>query len=123
MKKIAMLLVPMAVVAVYFLTAGQQSAEARPPYKAAWDKAYMTEGSAMFKALEGKSNCNICHEGKDKKDRNAYGMAVAKGIGAKNEKDAEVIAAGIKKAAAAKSADGGPTFGELIESGKLPVTP
>ena len=121
MKKVALFVIPLAVVASYFLTVGQQSANARPNYKTAWDKAYMTEGSAMFVALNGKSNCNICHEGSDKKNRNEYGKAVGKGLGMPKVTDADAIAAGLKKAGEAKS-EGGPTFAELIEGGKLPVT-
>lgn len=122
MRKLALFTLPLALLAAWVLVSSQQSAEARPQYKMAWDKTYLKEGSPIYAALSGKSNCNVCHEGKDRKNRNEYGLAVAKSIGEKNCKDTDTIANGLKKAAEAKS-EGGLTFGELIEQGKLKPTP
>lgn len=98
---------------------------AKPPYKKEWDSTYMQEGSPMFKALEGKSNCNVCHQGKNRKNRNAYGKAIAKFLEKGDDKKPEKIVAALKKAAEEHSDPddaNSPTFGELIEQGKLPVT-
>lgn len=108
--------------AAWLLVASQQSAEARPQYKTAWDQTYLKEGTPIYQALAGKSNCNICHEGKDRKNRNEYGAAIGKNIGTKDNKDNTAIAEALQKAAAAKSSEGA-TFGELIEQGKLKPTP
>ena len=122
MRRLALFTLPLAMLAAWLLITSQQSADARPQYKMAWDKTYLKEGSAIYQALNGKSNCNVCHDGKDRKNRNEYGATIGKNIGMKNAKDAGAIATALQKAADAKSADG-PTYGELIEQGKLKPTP
>jgi len=122
MRRLALFTLPLAMLAAWLMITSQQSAEARPNYKAAWDQTYLKEGTPIYQALSGKSNCNICHEGKDRKNRNEYGAAIGKNLGMKNNKDNAQIAAALQKAAEAKSTDG-PTFGELIEQGKLKPTP
>ncbi|MCL6504764.1 MAG: hypothetical protein K6T86_18965 [Pirellulales bacterium] len=100
-------------------------AGAKPPYKKEWDTMYMQEGSAMYKALEGKSNCNVCHQGKNRKNRNAYGKALAKYLEKGDEKKPEKIVDALKKAAEEHSDPNdanSATFGELIDKGELPVT-
>jgi hypothetical protein len=109
---------------VYGITLG--TASARPKYKTEFDNLYVKEGApqyseALVKALpDGKSNCNVCHVGKDKKVRNDYGKAVGKFTG-KDQKDVAMIKEALEKAAAEKS--GSTTFGNLIKEGKLPITP
>jgi hypothetical protein len=98
------------------------TASARPQYKVEFDKKYMTEGSAIHKALEGKSNCNICHQGKNRKNRNAFGTAISKVIGGMNVKDTPKIVEAITKVEKEKPEGGDKTFGDLIKEGKLPVT-
>jgi hypothetical protein len=123
MKKLMLALAVVAAVGLFLGNTAELSA--RPQYKMAWDKTYMVEGSAMAKALDGKSTCNVCHVGaKSKKNRNDYGMALAKTLGEPNVKDAEAIAAAFKKVGESKSkGEDSPTFGKLIEEGKLPMTP
>jgi hypothetical protein len=94
--------------------------EAFPAFKMAFDKKYMVEGSALHAALEGKTNCNICHVGVDKKQRNDYGKALDKLLSKDDMKDAEKIEESFEKVEAEKS--GASTFGTLIKEGKLPVT-
>jgi hypothetical protein len=119
MKKAVVLVLAVAGVASLGLDVRQ--AEAFPPFKVAFDKMYMTEGSAMHKALEGKSNCNVCHLGtKDKKKRNEYGVALDKLLSKDDAKQPEKIAAALAKVESEKSGD--KTFGELIKEGKLPIT-
>lgn len=70
------------------------------------------------------AKCNVCHKGKEKKDRNAYGNALADLLDKKEDaKNMEKIRKALETVAAMKSADGGPTFGELIKMGKLPGGP
>jgi hypothetical protein len=74
-----------------------------------------------------KAKCNICHVGKKKSDRNAYGTELAKLLD--REKDAEnkqKIRSALNKVADMKADPKdavSPTFGERIRSGKLPVLP
>jgi hypothetical protein len=70
------------------------------------------------------AKCNVCHKGKEKKDRNAYGNALADLLDKKEDaKNMEKIRKALETVAAMKSADGGPTFGDLIKMGKLPGGP
>ena len=72
-----------------------------------------------------KAGCAVCHEGDSKKQRNAYGRALAKFLSRKTDiKNAEKIQAALVKVAAMKSDPDdprSPTFGEIIGRGKLPA--
>lgn len=97
-------------------------AQARPQYKMEFDKKYMKDGTPLFKALAGKSNCNVCHQGtKSKKNRNDLGKALAKVVDM-NEKDPAKIQKALEEAVKTESKKGGPTFAQLIEKGELPIT-
>ena len=70
------------------------------------------------------AKCNVCHVGSSKKDRNAYGNALAERLDKKEDaKNAEKIKKALEEVAALPSdpakADA-PTFGALIKAGKLP---
>ena len=78
---------------------------------------------ALATAVEA-AKCNLCHKGKEKKDRNAYGHALAVLLDKKEDaKNMEKIRKALETVAGMKSADGEPTFGELIKMGKLPGGP
>jgi len=75
---------------------------------------------ALVAAVE-TAKCNVCHAGSNKKERNAYGNALADLLDKKEDKkNAEKIRQALETVAAMPSADGGPTFGELLKQGKLP---
>ena len=90
------------------------SVEARPGYM----KVFNAEYPDLEAAKEAK--CNVCHEGKSKKMRNAYGKAVGAALGAKNVKEADKVKEGLEEAAGKDSEVEGKTFGDLIKEGKLP---
>lgn len=76
---------------------------------------------ALVAAVE-TAKCNVCHVGSNKKERNAYGNALADLLDKKEDKkNAEKIRQALDTVAAMPSADGGPTFGDLLKQGKLPV--
>ena len=78
---------------------------------------------ALATAVEA-AKCNVCHKGKEKKERNAYGHALAELLDKKEDaKNMEKIRKALEAVAAMPSADGGPTFGDLIKEGKLPGGP
>ena len=84
---------------------------------------YVKEGTPLAAAVE-TAKCNVCHVGKSKKDRNAYGNALAERLDKKEDaKNVEKIRKALEEVAALSSdsakADA-PTFGKLIEEGKLP---
>ncbi|MCE9629795.1 MAG: hypothetical protein K8S94_03625 [Planctomycetia bacterium] len=84
---------------------------------------YVKEGTPLAAAVE-TAKCNVCHMGKSKKERNAYGEALAERLDKKEDaKNVEKIKKALEEVAALSSdpakADA-PTFGKLIEEGKLP---
>lgn len=105
-----------AVVAGAMLWSLPQVAQARPDYNKTFWEVYKKELGTQAEAVK----CGVCHYGTEKKNRNDYGKAVGEAIGAKNEKDAAKIKAGLEKAAKEKSATEGKTFGDLIKDGKVP---
>jgi hypothetical protein len=85
---------------------------------------YVQEGTPLAAEVE-KAKCNVCHMGKSKKDRNAYGQALSELLDKKEDKDnKEKIRQALETVAAKPSAGAGsPTFGDLIKEGKLPGGP
>lgn len=87
---------------------------------------YVQEGTPLAAEVE-KAKCNVCHMGKSKKDRNAYGQALSELLDKKEDKDnKDKIRQALETVAKESSnpADAAaPTFGALIEQGKLPGGP
>lgn len=84
---------------------------------------YVKDGTPLAAAVE-TAKCNVCHVGKSKKDRNAYGNALAEKLDKKEDaKNVEKIRKVLEEVEALPSdpvkADS-PTFGALIKEGKLP---
>jgi len=71
-----------------------------------------------------KVKCNVCHEGKKKKDLNVYGAALGELLDKKADaKNVEKIQAALEQVGAMKSDPedaNSPTFDELFRQGKLP---
>jgi hypothetical protein len=71
-----------------------------------------------------KDGCLVCHQGKKRKNHNAYGVHLVELLDKKKDKkDSEKIVASLKKVAEMRSDpedEKSPTFGELIAAGKLP---
>ena len=118
MKKLGLMMV-CAVCALAFVV---QSASAIPPFGKAFNAKYVegNDNAAFVEAVK-EAKCNVCHKGTKKTDRNAYGMALSELLDKKADaKDEAKINEALDKVAAMKSAEDGPTFGELIKEGKLP---
>ncbi len=84
---------------------------------------YVKEGTPLATAVE-TAKCNVCHKGSSKKERNSYGEALAERLDKKEDaQNVEKIKKALEEVAALSSdpanADA-PTFGKLIEEGKLP---
>lgn len=96
----------------------------RDEFKAKYVKAESTAASDVaLKAAFEKARCNVCHQGENKKKRNAYGQALAKLISHADVKDKAKIGAALEKVAAEKSNPDDPnsaTYGDIIAEGKLP---
>ena len=67
-----------------------------------------------------KAKCNLCHEGKSKKNKNAYGKLLDALLDRKKDaKNPEKIREALAKVESEKSSSG-VTYGELFKEGKLP---
>ena len=98
------------------------SAEAIPPFQKEFLNKYVegNDNAAFVEAVK-TAKCNVCHVGKDKKKRNAYGMELDKLLDKKADaKDVEKIKASLDMVAGMKAGESAPTFGDLIKEGKLP---
>jgi len=84
---------------------------------------YVKEGTPLAAAVDG-AKCNVCHMGASKKERSAYGHALAERLDKKEDaKNVEKIKAALQEVAGLSSDPSkpdAPTFGKLIEEGKLP---
>ena len=91
-------------------------------FKAVYVKPDSADANEKALAAEVETaKCNVCHAGSSKKERNAYGNALADLLDKKEDKkNAEKIRKALETVAAMPSADGGPTFGDLLKQGKLP---
>ncbi|RIK83313.1 MAG: hypothetical protein DCC68_04110 [Planctomycetota bacterium] len=107
------------------------TASAFPEFKKQFDAKYVgdesTDQQKAIAAAVKVAKCNVCHDpnkGPDgkvsKKNHNAYGKALEKFIGKKDKKDIAKIQDALIKVEAMKNGSG-PTFGELLKEGKLPV--
>jgi cytochrome c2 len=84
---------------------------------------YVKEGTPLAAAVE-TAKCNVCHVGKNKKDRNAYGEELAKLLDKKTDKeDKAKIKQALEAVAKLPSKEAGKTFGDLIAAGQLPGGP
>jgi hypothetical protein len=85
---------------------------------------YVKPGTPLAAAVE-TAKCNVCHAGSSKKERNAYGHALAERLDKKEDaKNVEKIKKALEEVAALSSDPSkpdAPTFGKLIEEGKLPA--
>ena len=73
--------------------------------------------------LAKEAKCFVCHQGKNKKNRNPYGEALHQYLDKKDKKDVEKIQNALETVAAESSDPSdpnAPTFGELIAQGQLP---
>ncbi len=129
MQKVYMIVVGVVILSGIFANPVQ----AIPPFKKQFEAIYVQgNSSADFVDTVKKAKCFVCHdrkkddEGKtSKKNRNAYGKELSKLLDKKaDKKNVEKIKKALLQVAAMHSDpkdDTSPTFGELIESGKLPA--
>lgn len=95
------------------LASALHSTEARPKYYAEFKSKYPNVAGM------DEAKCNVCHEGSDKKNKNAYGIAFGTVLNAKNAKDSDEIQKALV-GTEAKSNGAGGTYGDLLKGNKLP---
>ena len=96
-----------------------------PPFKDAFKAKYVKPDStaasdAALSAAFDKAKCDVCHDGPNKKMRNAYGKELAKLLKPSDKGNKAKIAAALEKVESIKSKSGD-TYGEKIAGGKLPA--
>ncbi len=129
MQKAIGVLVVAAIAFAGLLSIQVGTVQAVPPFKKEFDKLYIKKDStdpaekSLATAVD-KVKCNVCHKGKDKKMRNAYGEELAKLLDKKADaKNPQKIIEALEKVAEMPSnADDKSSlkFGELLKEGKLP---
>jgi cytochrome c553 len=129
MSKSVLYMLACGAVVVAMLWMATPSALAVKGFKVQFEAKYVKEKPAndkekAFAEAVAKAKCNVCHEGKKKKDRNVYGVELAKLLDKKADKDnVEKIQKALDKVAKLKSnekEEKSPKFGDLIAAGKLP---
>lgn len=126
------------VAAIVLASCGVRHAAALPPINVQWHEKYSALKDEVVKTYgeESTAKCNVCHiKGKGKKEKNAYGLSVAKfitkahitkikedagdNLDAAAEATKKYILEGLAKVEGEKAADG-KTYGDAIKAGKLP---
>ena len=115
-----------ALTAALVLGSASREAFAIKQFSDEFKAVYVKDGSPLAAEVEA-AKCNVCHKGKSKKDRNVYGEALAKLLDKKEdkanvEKIREALAM-VGKESSDPANPAAPTFGSLIEAGKLPGGP
>ena len=93
------------------LSSFAHSADARPLYYKWFSRAYSAGNDKDIR----RNRCLVCHLGKTKRNRNAFGKALGQALGKKNVKEPPVFFAALKKAEAKKSPVDGKTYGEILK--------
>jgi hypothetical protein len=128
MNKVLLRSVGAAAAAVSLTWLVGSSASAMKPFRDEFMTKYVKPDSAdakenAFAEAVQAAKCNLCHQGKSKKEKNVYGRALNKFLGEEDMENREKIRSALDKAAELKSNPddpNSPTFGDLIKAGKLP---
>lgn len=77
-----------------------------------------------YRALVRKAKCYVCHQGKDRKNYNRYGLALTAHLKEGDKKDKPKTLAALAAVATEMSdGEGSRSFGDLIAGGDLPGGP
>jgi hypothetical protein len=130
MKKAFVFALSCGLAALVMFGVAMSPALAIKAFKDQFESKYVKEKPAndKEKALAeavAQAKCNVCHEGKKKKDRNAYGKELSKLLDKKVDKeDVKKIQKTLDQVAKLKvdpKDKKSPSFGQRISEGKLPV--
>ena len=128
MNKVLLRSVCAAVATASLFWLAEFPANAMKPFRDEFLAKYVKPDSAdakekAFAEAVATAKCNVCHQGKTKRERNLYGRAVNKFLSKEDKEDKEKIRAALDKTAEMRSDPdnpNSPTFGDLIKAGKLP---
>ena len=117
---------PCFLLALPVLIAVASPALALPPFQVQFKKDYLDsfkDKKFVEEMNKADQKCLVCHQGKQKKNRNEFGKVVSKFLTKKDAKDKEKIAAGLKKAFAMHvdpKNDKSETYMDRLLAGKWP---
>lgn len=120
-------LLTLAAIALSIVISAMNSApvEAYPQFKKAFDTKYLgdktTPEQMSLDAEVKKAKCNVCHEGKSKKMRNAYGKALGELLGKEDKNDTDKIMKALETVESKKAEGASESFGDALKKGHLPV--
>lgn len=130
MKRVLPLALCGTFLAVAVLALATRPAMALKQFKEQFEAKYVIADSQdptqkAFAEAVAEAKCNVCHEGKSKKNRNVYGTALSVLLDKKEDKEnVEKIQGALATVGAMKSDptdENSPTFEDLINEGKLPA--
>ena len=104
-----------------------QAALAVPPFAVAFKKEYLDNNEHKEfaeEACKAPNSCLVCHQGKNRKNRNDFGKVVGKLLTKKDGKNTEKIATELKKALdmhVDPKDDKSDTYLDRVKAGKYPV--
>ena len=131
MRRRVMLFLPALIAFGLLAVPDGPPAKADPSFKKEFDVKYVKKDSSdpmdmAFAAKVKKARCNVCHVGKNRKMRNAYGKELSKLLDRKKDRrNKEKIQMALETVAALKSNpddENAPTFGDLFAQGDLPAS-
>lgn len=132
MKKICLGLATCIVMAAFIGLLRINPVNARPAYYKAFKKTYVGEEKtdaqkSLAKEIKRVEGCNVCHDPRkdadgivSKKNRNPFGMQLAKLLSKEDQKNSKKILESFAKVEKVKLEGCKETIGETLKSGKLP---
>lgn len=124
MRRAALLLIAVAATSM-LASCFVDKAEAIPAFQTQFYKKYLTdnENTDYVNQVKKEAKCWLCHQGKDRKQHNSYGIHLAELLTKKDIKDIKKIQEALDKVAEMHSDpddEKSKTYGEMIAEGKLP---
>lgn len=132
MTKTFLVLISCTVVAAFVGLLRINPANARPAYYKAFTKTYVGEEKtdaqkSLAENIKRVKGCNVCHDPRkdadgivSKKNRNPFGMQLAKLLSKEDQKNSKKILESLTKVETVKLKGSEKTVAEMLKSGKLP---
>jgi hypothetical protein len=104
------------------------TADAIPAFQTQFYKKYLdgNENTEYVNLVKKEAKCWLCHQGKDRKNHNSYGIHLTEHLTKKDIKDVEKIVKALETVAELHSNpedEKSKTYGEMIAAGELPGGP
>ena len=125
MRRTALLLIAVSGTLVLGVSFFANLAEAIPAFQTQFYKKYLTdhENADYVNVVKKEAKCWLCHQGKDRKQHNPYGIHLTELLTKKDIKDVEKIQKALDTVAEMHSDpedEKSKTYGQMIADGELP---